>query len=57
MIGEEGVYRAAKNEYLELTDLMDPLVDSIGMRVNLKKNLLDRYHLHYLLLENWFRVG
>ena len=50
MIGEEGVYRAAKNEYLELTDF-GWMVDSIGMRVTLRR-IYDRYHLPLLITEN-----
>ena len=50
MIGEEGVYRAAKNEYLEQTDF-GWLIDSIGMRVTLRR-IYDRYHLPLLITEN-----
>lgn len=50
MIGEEGVYRAAKNEYLEITDF-GWMVDSIGMRVTLRR-IYDRYHLPLLITEN-----
>lgn len=47
MIGEEGVYRAAKNEYLELTDF-GWMVDSIGMRVTLRRFMIAIIY-HYLL--------
>lgn len=50
MIGEEGVYRAAKNDYLEITDF-GWMVDSIGMRVTLRR-IHDRYHLPLLITEN-----
>lgn len=50
MIGEEGVYRAAKNEYLEVTDF-GWMVDSIGLRVTLRR-IYDRYHLPLLITEN-----
>ena len=50
MIGEEGVYRAAKNDYLEITDF-GWMVDSIGMRVTLRR-IYDRYHLPLLITEN-----
>lgn len=50
MIGEEGVYRAAKNDYLEHTEF-GWLVDSIGMRVTLRR-IYDRYHLPLLITEN-----
>lgn len=50
MIGEDGVYRAAKNEYLELTEF-GWMVDSIGMRVTLRR-IYDRYHLPLLITEN-----
>ena len=50
MIGEEGVYRAAKNDHLEITDF-GWMVDSIGMRVTLRR-IYDRYHLPILITEN-----
>lgn len=50
MIGEEGVYRAAKNNYLEETEF-GWMVDSIGMRVTLRR-IYDRYHLPLLITEN-----
>lgn len=50
MIGEEGVYRAAKNEYLEET-AFGWLIDSIGLRVTLRR-VYDRYHLPILITEN-----
>lgn len=50
MIGEEGVYRAAKNQYLEQTEF-GWLVDSIGLRVTLRR-IYDRYHLPLLITEN-----
>ena len=50
MIGEEGVYRAAKNDHLEITDF-GWMVDSIGMRVTLRR-VYDRYHLPILITEN-----
>lgn len=50
MIGEEGVYRAAKNDYLEQTEF-GWMVDSIGLRVTLRR-IYDRYHLPILITEN-----
>lgn len=50
MIGEEGVYRAAKNNYLEETEF-GWKVDSIGMRVTLRR-IYDRYQLPLLITEN-----
>lgn len=50
MLGEEGVYRPAKNEYLEQTEF-GWLIDSIGMRVTLRR-IYDRYHLPLLITEN-----
>ena len=50
MIGEEGVYRAAKNDYLEITEF-GWMVDSVGMRVTLRR-IYDRYHLPILITEN-----
>lgn len=50
MIGEEGVYRAAKNEYLEQT-AFGWLIDSVGLRVTLRR-IYDRYHLPLLITEN-----
>lgn len=50
MIGEEGVYRAAKNDYLELTEF-GWKIDSVGMRVTLRR-IYDRYHLPILITEN-----
>ena len=50
MIGEEGVYRAAKNDYLELTEF-GWMIDSVGMRVTLRR-IYDRYHLPILITEN-----
>ncbi|WP_296879529.1 glycoside hydrolase family 1 protein [Thomasclavelia sp.] len=50
MIGEEGVYRAAKNNYLEQTEF-GWMVDSIGLRVTLRR-IYDRYHLPILITEN-----
>lgn len=50
MIGEEGVYRAAKNNYLEITEF-GWMVDSVGMRVTLRR-IYDRYHLPILITEN-----
>ncbi len=50
MIGEEGVYRAAKNNYLEQTEF-GWMVDSIGLRVTLRR-IYDRYHLPLLITEN-----
>lgn len=50
MIGEEGVYRAAKNPYLEQTTY-GWLIDPIGMRVTLRR-VYDRYHLPILITEN-----
>jgi len=50
MIGEEGVYRAAQNNYLEKTEF-GWMVDSIGLRVTLRR-IYDRYHLPLLITEN-----
>lgn len=50
MIGEEGVYRAGKNNYLEITEF-GWMVDSIGLRVTLRR-IYDRYHLPLLITEN-----
>ncbi|MDQ0360420.1 glycoside hydrolase family 1 protein [Breznakia pachnodae] len=50
MIGEEGVYRAGVNNYLEQTDF-GWMVDSIGLRVTLRR-VYDRYHLPLLITEN-----
>ena len=50
MIGEEGVYRAATNPYLEKTKY-GWLIDPIGMRVTLRRTY-DRYHLPILITEN-----
>ncbi len=50
MVGEEGVYRAAINPYLEKTEF-GWLVDSIGLRVTLRR-IYDRYHLPLLITEN-----
>lgn len=50
MIGEEGVYRAAQNAYLEQTEF-GWLVDSIGLRVTLRR-IYDRYHLPLIITEN-----
>lgn len=50
MIGEEGVYRAAVNPYLEKTKY-GWLIDQIGMRVTLRRTY-DRYHLPILITEN-----
>lgn len=50
MIGEEGVYRAGVNNYLEQTDF-GWMVDSIGLRVTLRR-IYDRYHLPLLITEN-----
>lgn len=50
MIGEEGVYRAAKNDYLQQTEF-GWMIDPIGMRVTLRR-IYDRYHLPLLITEN-----
>ncbi|GAA6428324.1 glycoside hydrolase family 1 protein [Dielma fastidiosa] len=50
MIGEEGVYRAAQNDYLEITEF-GWMIDSIGLRVTLRR-IYDRYHLPILITEN-----
>lgn len=50
MIGEEGVYRAGQNRYLEKTEY-GWIVDSIGLRVTLRR-IYDRYHLPLLITEN-----
>lgn len=50
MIGEEGVYRAAYNQYLETTEY-GWMIDSIGLRVTLRR-IYDRYHMPILITEN-----
>lgn len=50
MVGEEGVYRSAVNDYLEQTEF-GWLVDSIGLRVTLRR-IYDRYHLPLLISES-----
>ena len=50
MIGEEGVYRAANNQYLETT-VYGWMIDSIGLRVTLRR-IYDRYHMPILITEN-----
>lgn len=50
MIGEEGVYRAGENRYLEKTEY-GWIVDSIGLRVTLRR-IYDWYHLPLLITEN-----
>ncbi len=50
MVGEEGVYRAAKNPYLKQT-AYGWLIDPIGLRVTLRR-VYDRYHLPILITEN-----
>lgn len=50
MLGEEGVYRSAKNNYLEETEF-GWLVDSIGLRVTLRR-IYSRYKLPLLITEN-----
>ena len=50
MIGEEGVYRAGQNRYLEKTEY-GWVGDSIGLRVTLRR-IYDRYHMPLLITEN-----
>lgn len=50
IIGEEGVYRAANNQYLETTEY-GWMIDSIGLRVTLRR-IYDRYHMPILITEN-----
>lgn len=50
MIGEEGVYRPAKNDYLEVTEY-GWLIDAIGLRVTLRR-IYSRYNLPILITEN-----
>ena len=50
MIGEEGVYRAANNQYLETTEY-GWMIDSIGLRVTLRR-IYDSYHMPILITEN-----
>lgn len=50
MIGEEGVYRSGKNEYLEQSDF-GWLIDSVGMRTTLRR-IYSRYGLPLLITEN-----
>jgi 6-phospho-beta-glucosidase len=50
MLGEEGVYRAAKNNCLEQTSF-GWLIDPVGLRVTLRRTY-ERYHLPILITEN-----
>lgn len=50
MIGEEGVYRAAMNPYLKVTEF-GWLIDAIGFRVTLRR-IHSRYHIPLLVTEN-----
>lgn len=50
IIGEEGVYRAASNQYLETTEY-GWMIDSIGLRVTLRR-IYDHYHMPILITEN-----
>lgn len=50
MIGEEGLYRAADNNYLEKTKY-GWIIDPVGLRVTLRR-VYDRYNLPILITEN-----
>ncbi len=50
MLGEEGVYRSAKNPFLQETPF-GWLIDPVGLRVTLRR-VYDRYHLPILITEN-----
>ncbi|MGM0125638.1 6-phospho-beta-glucosidase [Enterococcus sp. AZ194] len=52
MLGEEGVYRAAENPYVDKTPY-GWVVDPIGLRLTLRK-LYDRYGLPILITENGY---
>ena len=50
MVGEEGLYRAAQNPYLQQTKY-GWLIDPIGLRVTLER-VYNRYHMPILITEN-----
>jgi 6-phospho-beta-glucosidase len=50
MLGENGVYRAEQNSYLDSTDFVWA-IDPIGLRLTLRK-INERYHLPILITEN-----
>lgn len=50
MVGEAGVYRAAKNTYVKQT-AFGWLIDPVGLRITLRR-IYDRYHLPLLVTEN-----
>lgn len=52
MLGEEGVYRAAENPYVDKTPY-GWVVDPVGLRLTLRK-LYDRYNLPILITENGY---
>ena len=52
MLGEEGVYRAAENPYVDKTPY-GWVVDASGLRLTLRK-LYDRYELPILITENGY---
>lgn len=52
MLGEEGVYRPAENDYVSKTPY-GWVVDPVGLRVTLRK-LYDRYELPILITENGY---
>ncbi len=52
MLGEEGVYRAAENPYVDKTPY-GWVVDPTGLRLTLRK-LYDRYDLPILITENGY---
>lgn len=50
MLGEEGVYRAAKNEHLKMSEF-GWIIDPVGMRTTLRR-IYSRYNLPILITEN-----
>ncbi len=50
MLGEQGVYRAAENPYVDKTKY-GWVIDPIGLRMTLRK-VYERYHLPMLITEN-----
>lgn len=52
MLGEEGIYRAAENPYVDKTPY-GWVVDPVGLRLTLRK-LYDRYNLPILITENGY---
>jgi 6-phospho-beta-glucosidase len=50
MLGEQGVYRAAENPYVDKTKY-GWVIDPVGLRLTLRK-VFERYHLPILITEN-----